>query len=621
MKRILFLLIILLPFSGYTQKRVIATKQLRNQAVTRHQIPTLVDEIESNTGTYVKSVGFEMEEEQIGDTRYDNQSNASIPNRIYYYDDGTIAATWTRSMDESSFFADRGTGYNYFDGVEWDEWPMTRIEDIKTHRPSYAPWGPNGEISVTHVSEVGLYFSTRTQKGTGTWEFTTFGGPPGNDYILWNRVMTSGANRDRVHLLTLTLPTSHGGFLYQGLDGALLYSLSVDGGTTWDIENEILEGLESDEYTGFEGDTYAFAEPKDDIVAFAVGGSWYDLFLMKSENGGETFDKTIIWEHPYPFWQLGTQTDTFYCADGSHHLVIDDDGTVHVVFGINRALADDVGTYWFPFVDGIAYWNENMSGFSNDVNALSPYGDPGSELEEDYNLIGWSQDVNGNGQLDFTGEMGFYYIGLSSMPQLILDDMNRLFMVYSSVTETYDNGTKNYRHLWARASDDGGVSWYHFTDLTSDLIHIFDECVYPSCAPKSDENIYLVYQTDTEPGTATWGAQHPYVDNKTMFIKAEKADFLITGNEEAEMLNFDVSQNFPNPFSTFSEIKVKLNRATDLQLEIVNLAGQKIYSAEILGARPGMNTLSIDGSEFSPGVYFYTVKAGESSVTKKMIVE
>ena len=34
-----------------------------------------------------------------------------------------------------------------------------------------------------------------------------------------------------------------------------------------------------------------------------------------------------------------------------------------------------------------------------------------------------------------------------------------------------------------------------------------------------------------------------------------------------------------------------------------------------------VDELTIDGSQLSNGVYFYTVRAGEAKVTKKMIVE
>lgn len=612
-----------LPFAGVSQSRILPAKNLRNITIPERNIRSHVNEFTQMANPYVKSGIYDPEEEQIGDTRYDNQSNASIPKKMYVYPDGTIAATWTRSMQEGAGFADRGTGYNYFDGTDWDNWPFERIEDIKTHRPAYAPFGENGELVVTHLSEVGLYFSHREEKGTGDWDYENFPGPTGNPYILWNRTVTSGPDRNRIHILALTLPTSHMGTPYAGLDGALLYSLSTDGGNNWYLEHEVLDGMTQNEYVGFTGDNYAFAEPKSDVIAFTVGDTWYDLFLMKSTDGGETFEKTVIWEHPYPMWQMGMPTDSFYCADGAHSLLIDDNDMVHVAFGITRTYADDATTYLFTFVDGIAYWHENMEVFSNNINALSPYGDPGSELEEDYNLIGWSQDVNGNGQLDFLGETGNYWLGISSMPQLIMDDQSRMFLVYSSVTETYFTGIKNYRHLWVRASPDGGDSWGIFTDITSGSVHIIDECVYPACSPTSDDYIYLVYQSDYYPGTAIWGSQHDYTDNKIMFSKALKEDLLITGIHEntIPINDYDVSQNYPNPFHVYSEVKINLKKAADLHLYVTNPAGQKVYKTFIKKAKPGMNKLTIDANGLTPGIYFYTVKAGEAFVTKKMIVE
>jgi hypothetical protein len=623
MKRILFLLITLsFAISGFTQKRVIASETLRNLKLTNHGKHTLPAILEKGENSFVKSAEFSFVEEQIGLTRYDNQSNASIPNRIYCYPDGTIGAIWTRSMLEPTF-SDRGAGYNYFDGTEWDPLPETRVENVQTNRPTYSAWGENGEMIVSHQSGTGLVFSTRQQKGTGSWDYSTFSGPASQPYILWNRTITSGPDHNNVHVLALTLPTTHGGTPYMGLDGALLYSYSTDGGLTWYWQNEILEGMTSDEYTGFSADMYSFAEPKNDVVAFVVGDSWCDLFLMKSTDGGETFQKTVIWEHPYPLWQFGTTTDTFYCADGSQHLVIDNSGMVHVAFGITRALADADNTYWYPFVDGIAYWNENMPAFSNNVDALNPYGGTGSELIQDYNFIAWTQDVNQNGQLDFVGDIGYYFIGLSSMPQLVIDETNHLFLVYSSVTETYSNGNKNYRHLWARGSGDGGVTWEGFTDLDSDLIHIFDECVYPSCAANSDDKIYLVYQSDNEPGTAVWGSQHPYVDNNIVFMSVSKQDLITVGVKENQKLitEENVSQNYPNPFCQSSEVKVILKEKAALRLEVTNLTGQKVFETSVPDSKPGVNTLTIDKGNLTPGIYFYTVKAGNFSVTKKMIVE
>ena len=98
---------------------------------------------------------------------------------------------------------------------------------------------------------------------------------------------------------------------------------------------------------------------------------------------------------------------------------------------------------------------------------------------------------------------------------------------------------------------------------------------------------------------------------------------LITGiGENTIPLNdYDVTQNYPNPFQTYSEVKVNLRKEVDLHLYVTNLAGQKVYETFIANARPGMNKITIDGNDLTSGIYFYTVKAGEASVTKKMIIE
>ncbi|MEZ5197137.1 MAG: hypothetical protein R2764_12240 [Bacteroidales bacterium] len=151
---------------------------------------------------------------------------------------------------------------------------------------------------------------------------------------------------------------------------------------------------------------------------------------MKSEDDGDNWTKTVVWENPYPL-NAGGNTDTFYCVDGSHDLAFDNSGKIHIVFGINRAYDDGAGPYWFPGVDGVGYWNEDMPAFSNNVDALNPYGEAGTELVEDYNLIAWSQDLNNNGELDLLDDWGTYYLGLSSMVQLIVDDQDQLFLAFT----------------------------------------------------------------------------------------------------------------------------------------------------------------------------------------------
>lgn len=627
MKKLLTLsLVLLFAYSGTAQTRAVIPKSQRNVSEIYHAPLTESMNVSSQCLPPVKEY-WPPEEELIGESFFDLQSNSAMQRRIYLYDDGTIGATFTFGLDYPGF-DDRGTGYNYFDGSNWEVFNNVRLESDRTGWTSYSPYGEGGEINVAHISggvDEGLIFMKRDEKGIGDWTEWLFPGPVASPQLAWPRITTGGINNSVIHLVTLTLPTANGGVVYQNQDGAILYSRSVDGGATWNPQHQLFENLNATNYTAFDGDTYEI-ESQGDNVAILIGEPWTDMILMKSADGGDNWTNTIVWENPYPLWN-NTPTDTFYCVDGSHSLAFDQSGMVHIAFGINAALSEDgTAQSWFPFFDGVGYWNESMPTFSNNVNALSPYGDEGTELIDNYNLIGWSQDVDGDSLVTLIGyeieNIGTYQLGLSSMPQIHIDEMNQIFVVYSSVTETYDNGNKNYRHLWCRASKDNGAFWGDFHDLSSEFIHLFDECVWPSVSISSDDNIYMVYQADNEPGLATRFEEHLYQNNNINFLKFLKDDVIDgIGENHQALYDDDISQNYPNPFSGNSIVKVNLRQTTQLSLEVFNLMGQNIYTIDAGIAQSGINNLSIDGSKLTPGVYFYTVRAGKTAITKKMIVE
>jgi len=625
MKRILlFTLVFCFAASTFAQ-RVYTPKELRNVSVANTQAITESLNFNNEDALPAAPVEVLVDEATMGLTYYDLQSNSSMQNRIHAFDDGTIGGVYTYGVNHTSGFDDRGTGYNYFDGNDWGPYSTERIEADRTGWPAYAPFGENGEIALAHYSGAaidGLAYSIRTEKGTGEWELHDFFGPAGNEGLLWPRLATGGVDNSVIHFLPITKPTGNGGTIYQNMDGAIVYSRSTDGGETWDPENLLLDEINSDYYLAIGGDVYEI-QAQGDNVAFLFGDSFLDLVMMKSTDGGDTWTKTVIYETPYPLWDPNAMyaTDTFYCSDGAHALAFDNDGKVHVAFGINRTYSDGAGTFWFPFVDGVGYWNEDRPVFSNSHNSLNPYDHPDSELEDDYSLVGWAQDVNGDGEITWLDEYGTYFMGASSMPTIHVDDQGKVYIIFASITETYDNGLKNYRHLWARSANNDGQFWGDFHDLTGDLIHIFDECVFPSLSHTSDDFIYLNYQFDSEPGLHIRGDLHAATENKINFMKVDKLDLISGIGDKPAIMNVDVAQNQPNPFSTTSTVFVNLRKASTLTMEVTNMMGQVVYRVDAGHATAGLNKLTIDGSQLSNGVYFYTVKAGEAKVTKKMIVE
>ncbi len=565
-------------------------------------------------------------EETIGETTFDLQSNYASQNRIYFFDDGTIGATWTMGFTIAGNFPDRGTGYNYFNGTAWQEYPEERIESQRCGWPSYFKYGQNGEMVVSHTGgDPGLALNYRTTKGTGDWTEMFYPGPEDHLDLIWPRAVSAGTDNMTLHVFAVTTPVANGGTVYQGMDGAMLYSRSLDGGITWVDNNVLLDGMGPDYYNHCGGDYCAIAEPVGDNIAFVMCSKWQDMYLMKSEDNGANWEKIMIWEHPYPFfdWDV-TITDTFYCPDGGVAVALDNDGNAHITFGITRVGHFEIGdTYTaYPLYDGLAYWREGMDPFEDgdmNLNALDPL-----LLEENVNLIGWSPDLNGNGEWDVIGtveSLGNYRTGISSMPTMTIDENNYIYVVYSSIAETFQTETQNYKHLFARTSKDGGDTWVDdIYDITGDIAHVFSECIHPSMAYNTDDYVHLIFHQDTEPGQAVQGDEDPYGNNTVPYIRILKPEILgINDRVPFDRFNPTISQNYPNPAINRTQVNVHMVQAENVRLVVHNLVGQKVMEIEQGVLQPGVHTISLDVSQLQDGVYFYTMIAGSHETTMKMI--
>jgi hypothetical protein len=565
---------------------------------------------------YVNPISDAIETD-MGTTNYDLQSNACTPyGRLHVYPDGTKAGVWTIGKSPTAF-PDRGTGYNYFNGSAWGVDPPTRIETIRTGWPSYAPCGPNGEIVIAHQSgTTPLSVAKRATKGSGAWVESLLPPPAGASGLLWPRMISSGPDHNTIHVIALTAPTANGGTVYQNLDGAVIYCKSDDAGETWGPW-ELFDDLSATYYLGFGGDSYSFMIPNGDHIGFIIVDNDKDLIVMHSADNGENWENTIVWEHPIPFYSSTMVTDRFYCPDGSAHGTFDENGRMHILFGVNRSYSDGGGSYWFPWVDGVAYWNSDMEPWlGGDTSALNP-----DLLYESGHLIGWMQDINNNGELELVGLEGYplYYLSPTSMPQLIYDETGILYAFYVSVTETYNNGVQDYRHIWTRASYDFGATWTDPKDLTAGIFHIFDECVFPVISPTFDNGMpALLYQRDNEPGLHVRGDLDPATTN---YITYMVVDEYVGLNENPQASISSVSQNYPNPANGSTTIEVNTLRAADLSIVVTNLAGQKVMEMSKGKVNAGSHLITLNTSSLKTGVYFYTVTTGIQKTTRKMMVK
>jgi hypothetical protein len=650
MKRALLLVCVLsIALTGFTQERIPVSQELTKKSVTRQYqvpvdpVPPMVNPTSYTKPAALKEAKLVGDETETMETLYDLQTNTMLSNRLVVWENGDMAAvsTWGQENPAGFAFPDRGSGYNFYSAATgtWGPKPTARIESVRTGWPSIAAWGTDGEVVVAHQSGTApLIISTRETRGAGAWEEHQLYGPNGTaaPQYLWPRMNTSGENNEYIHLFALTAPSANGGVPYMNQDGALLYNRSTDGGQTWDYEGVLIEGLGEDYYTDISADDYG-VYTRGDIVVMLQASAWKDLFFLKSTDNGETWEKTIVWEHPYPFFDFDNtlMDDTLYSVDNSANAAIDDNGVVHVTWGISRvarlaAAPPDPGSYsYWPFTDGIGYWNETMGQIPE---ADNPHHTMMPEYLEDLGmLVGWTHDVNNSGfvfDYEGTAETPFAVyraLGISTMPTIATYG-SMIAIAYASATETYTtaDGLYNYHHIWTRFSYDYGQTWNdYFTDLqANEIFHLYDECIYPVFAENTNPDglFQMVYMADIQPGV--------YLDEDEQLeptinrLIHTSFDFTVGMDEKPGQVasGLTVAQSYPNPTSGVTNVAFEIAGAADVSIEVFNMTGQRVLEIPARTMQAGNQSIAFDASKLTSGVYFYTVTAGNEKATRKMIV-
>lgn len=88
--------------------------------------------------------------------------------------------------------------------------------------------------------------------------------------------------------------------------------------------------------------------------------------------------------------------------------------------------------------------------------------------------------------------------------------------------------------------------------------------------------------------------------------------------------SFSLGQNYPNPFNPSTSISYQLSAPSDVTLVIYNVIGKEVATLVQTFQQPGAYEVRWDGKdaagELMPsGIYFYTLRAGQFTATKKML--
>ena len=588
--------------------------------------PTTTSARQSNP---VNTTVFTFTPVSITNTGYQLQTNGATRNAIVQNSDGSLSVANTFSAVSVTPWADRGTGYNYYNGSVWGPGPTVRVETTRAGFTNIAVTSSGKEHTLAHSptpSTNPMAYNSRPVKGTGAWTQNSnpILSPTGPGGSLFPRMTSGGTNGNSLHAIAILTPTVFpNGAAYQGQNGAFAYARSTDEGVTWSSWTCPSQLDTSNGFPGFPngGDAYAI-DARGDVIAYAVGTMVSDFVLMKSTDNGTTWTQTLIKNFFYRNYtgqyltdtlNIPTVIDTIDVGDGNIDVVLDNSNNAHVFFGHTRVLCDDTAQGWsyYPVTDGLYYWNETMT--------------PGHPV-----IIAGMEDLDLSGTLDFPTPtpstdvpMGIYLGGMVSHPSCGVDASGKIFCLYDAPIEAADDGTGHlFRNVYVMASSNGGTTWTTPARINPTISM---EQVYPNIPSHFTGGcIPVTYQEDLSIGNGLTNQSSGNPDPFNGFADINYGCLSISEVLSThEIINhlFNVSDNYPNPFHGNSSITITMNKSSKVTLDIYNPLGAKVAATITSDLSTGEHTMNIDGSKLSAGIYFYTVKAGEYTVTKKMIIE
>lgn len=251
------------------------------------------------------------------------------------------------------------------------------------------------------------------------------------------------------------------------------------------------------------------------------------------------------------------------------------------------------------------------------INAQSP------------SIEAWTLDLSGNDSLKLTNGLVVAYQTSASSATLTSTRTVKVKIKNISSTSTNTYSVERKDVFLNPAGPLGAKAYFCFGDLGT---------CYPAFVKEADEFNVI------GPGGATVPGKHMITDldeaytigysevQYKLFNVATgktgagadtlswtfKYNQLLSVNENAGVLE-SVSNIYPNPSSNNANITVVLTDEVPVKIQVFNSLGSLVYN----GAEQqlsGKNKLAVDCTNFNNGLYFITVTAGNSKVTKRLVV-
>ena len=111
--------------------------------------------------------------------------------------------------------------------------------------------------------------------------------------------------------------------------------------------------------------------------------------------------------------------------------------------------------------------------------------------------------------------------------------------------------------------------------------------------------------------------------NKTVaYLGTQKFTVTVTGvNDRSNTVNsFALSQNYPNPFNPSTMINYSIPVKSNVSLKVYDMLGREVANLVNATQEAGNHSVSFNASKLASGLYIYTIKSGNNTMSKKMML-
>lgn len=158
-------------------------------------------------------------------------------------------------------------------------------------------------------------------------------------------------------------------------------------------------------------------------------------------------------------------------------------------------------------------------------------------------------------------------------------------------------------------SSDAGATWVNITKNFPAYTYFTWQNVKAQCAIVSGSYVIC----GTIPYSATIPGAGVYRSSFTGSTGIEENKFL-------QPTDFQLSQNFPNPFNPSTVIKYNLPKDGYVTLKIYDILGKEIVTLVNENKQAGYYNATFNASNLPSGIYIYSIQSNEYNQSKKMLL-